>query len=251
MIKKTVRAGRGHNPSGKSRLKIFGMRTLAKCLFLIPALAALHSAAQTLTTYSTLGEPGDTYNLNSGWLVNGSANPPEPYVGEAFAFTPSVSGYLTQLDVVISAGNGNLASDLANVILAANNNVVNLPFGVLERFLNVPATGQLPYNNPITTLSSSAQPFLQAGNTYWLEVEPANSTADIVVNQNSLGLLASQAQEFSASSWGAAGNRTTFAFDVQVTPVPEPSTTALVALGIALLICPLARAFVSTPPARA
>src|SRR5579859_729727 len=104
------------------------MRTLAKCLFAIPALVALHSAAQTLTTYSTLGGAGNIYNPNSGWLVNGSANPPEPYVGEAFAFTPTVSGYLAQIDIAISAGNGNLASDLANINLAANSGVLNLPF---------------------------------------------------------------------------------------------------------------------------
>jgi hypothetical protein len=115
------------------------MRT--KYLFLIPALVALNSSAQTVTTYSTLGGSGSPYNAETGWLVNGSANLPEPYVGEAFAFTPTVSGYLSQIDLAISAGNTNLASDVANVILAGNNNVVNLPFGVLERFLNVPATG--------------------------------------------------------------------------------------------------------------
>ena len=52
------------------------MKTLAKCLFLIPAFVALDSGAQPITTYSTLGEPGGTYNANSGWLVNGAANPP-------------------------------------------------------------------------------------------------------------------------------------------------------------------------------
>ena len=217
------------------------MRTLAKCLFLIPALVALHSAAQPLTAYSTFGEPGNTYNLNSGWIVNGSADPPQPFVGEAFAFTATTSGYLSQIDIAIAAGNGNLASDLANVTIAVNNNSRNLPIGGMERFSNVPTTGQFPNNIPITTLSSSAHPLLQAGSIYWIEVEPANSLADIVVNQNSLGVTASQAQEFSASAWTARGNQTTFAFDVQVTPVPEPSTTALAALGIAVLICPLAR----------
>ena len=217
------------------------MRTLAKCLFLIPALVALHSAAQPLTAYSSFGEPGDTYSTGSGWLVNGSANPPEPFVGEAFAFTATTSGYLSQINLAISAGGGNLASDLANVTIAVNNNSRNLPIGGMERFSNVPTTGQFPNNIPITTLSSSAHPLLQAGNIYWLEVEPANSLADIVVNQNSLGLQAEQAQEFSASAWAAKGNQTTFAFDVQVTAMPEPSTAALAALGIAVLIRPLAR----------
>jgi hypothetical protein len=66
------------------------------------------------------------------------------------------------------------------------------------------------------------------------------------MNQNNLGVLASQAQEFAHSSWNAAGNGVTFAFDIQVTVVPEPSTIALTALGVALL----ARSWVSKPRMR-
>jgi hypothetical protein len=219
------------------------MRTLAKkLLILIPALVALHSGAQTLTSYTTFGEPGDTYNTSSGWLVNGSADPPEPYVEEAFAFTPTASGYLCQLNLAICAGNGNLASDLANIFIAANNSQ-NLPGATLASFLNVPCTGAFGAGNPITSLTSSVNPLLRSGATYWLYVQAALPNADITVNQNSLGVLADQAQAFSPSAWGGKGDKTTFAFDVEVSVVPEPSTTALAALGISVLIRPLARGF--------
>ena len=207
------------------------MRTLGKCLFLITALVGLHSSAQTLTSYTTFGEPGDTYNTGGGWLVNGSANPPQPYVGEAFAFTATVSGSLNRLRLAISGGNGNLA----NISIAVNNGG-NLPGTRLESFLNVFCTGTFGLNNPLTSLTSSVNPFLQSGSTYWLCVEPATSTAALIVNQNSLGLLAPQAQEFSPSAWIARPNRSTFAFDVEVSQVPEPSTSALAALGIPFLI---------------
>lgn len=201
----------------------------------MPALVALQVSAQNIvtytTTYSTLGEPGDTYNANAGWLVNGSASPPQPYVGEAFSFTPTVSGYLGQIDLVLSAVNSTPASDFANISLTGNNNVTGLPFGLLERFHNVGATGPFGLNNPLTTLDSSAHPFLQAGNTYWLEVEPATTTSSIVVNVNSLGLTGNQCQEFAFSSWGASGNQSSFAFDVEVTPVPEPGMVSLFVLG--------------------
>ena len=216
------------------------MRTLGKRLWLIPALVALHSNAQTFTSYTTLGEPGDTYNTGSGWLVDGTANPPQPFVGEAFAFIATVSGNLTQLKLALSAGNGNLASDLANIFIAANNGA-NLPGTTLESFLNVPCPGPFGVNNPLTSLTSSVNPFLQSGHTYWLYVLAALPTAVITVNQNSQGVLAPQAQEFSPSAWIARGNKSTFAFDVEVTEVPEPSTTALAALGLAVLSCPLAR----------
>jgi hypothetical protein len=218
------------------------MRTLRRLLFLIPALVALHSGAQTFTSYTTLGEPGGTYNTSSGWLVNGSANPPEPYVGEAFAFTATTSGYLSQVYLAIGAGNGNLASDLANIFITANNGA-NLPGTTLESFLNVPCPGQFGGDIPLASLTSIVNPFLQSGQTYWLCVTPALSTADIVVNQNSLSVLARQAQEFSPSAWGAEGNRSSFAFDVEVSPVPEPTTTMLAALGIPVLLRPLAHRF--------
>jgi hypothetical protein len=58
-----------------------------------------------------------------------------------------------------------------------------------------------------------------------------------------LTVLAPQTQEFSPSAWIARGNKSTFAFDVEVSEVPEPSTTALAALGIAVLLRSLARRF--------
>jgi hypothetical protein len=217
------------------------MRTLGRLLFLIPALVAFHSGAQTFTSYTTLGEPGDTYNTGSGWLVDGTANPPQPFVGEAFAFTATASGNLNQVKLALSAGNGNLASDLANIFITVNNGA-NLPGTVLESFLNVPCPGPFGANNPITSLASSVNPFLQSGHTYWLYVLAALPSAVITVNQNNQGVLAPQAQEFSPSAWIARGSKSTFAFDVEVS-VPEPSTTVLAVLDIAILLRPLARRF--------
>ena len=217
------------------------MRTLGRFLFLIPALVAFHSGAQTFTSYTTLGEPGDTYNTGSGWLVDGTANPPQPFVGEAFAFTVTVSGNLNQLKLALSAGNGNLASDLANIFIAVNSGA-NLPGTTLENFLNVPCPGPFGANNPIISLTSIVNPFLQSGHTYWFGVVAALPSAVITVNQNSLGVLAPQAQEFSPSAWIARGNKSTFAFDVEVS-VPEPSTTVLAVLGIAVLLRPPVRRF--------
>jgi hypothetical protein len=202
--------------------------SMATC-FLIPLLLALHSGAQTLT-YSTFGEPGDVYNTSSGWLVNGSANPPQPYVAEAFAFTPAFSGYLSQLRLAMCAGDANLANDVANVYIAANS-AQNVPGANLESFLNVPCAGIFGVDNPLISLTSTVHPLLQAGNTYWLWVQAAVPQAAIVVNQNSLGILAPQAQAFSAT-WLARGNKATFAFDVEVTPVPEPSSIAIAVLGM-------------------
>ena len=209
------------------------MQTLSRTLVLALAWLALSSAAQPVTTYTSFG-PGNTFNISSGWLVDGTQNPPEPYVGESFAFTPSVSGHLSQLDLVLSA-NHDLSVDLANVSLALNSSR-NLPGTVLESFLNTPCGGYGGLSHPITSLSSSANPLLQAGATYWLCVEPSSPNAALMVNQNTQGLLARQAQETSPTAWFFTANRTTFAFDVEVV-VPEPPTGALAALGL-LALCP-------------
>ena len=201
------------------------MGTFGKRFLLISALIALPVSTQALITYNTLGEPGDTYNTLAGWLVNGNLNPPQPFVGEAFAFVPTTSGNLNLLNLAISADSGNLA----NISIAANSGG-NLPGTHLESFLNVSAPGPFGVSNPVTSLTSTVHPFLQAGQTYWLTVEPASPTAAIIVNQNSQGLLAPQAQEFSPSGWIAKGNKTTFGFSVDVLEVPEPSTVALTAL---------------------
>lgn len=213
------------------------MKTFGKLLILTAALLSIHSSAQIVTAYSTLGEPGDTYDPGNGWLVNGSANPPQPFVGEAFAFTPNVSGRLSQVRVAISA-NKSLATDLANILIAANGSG-SLPGATLESFLNVSCPGFFGARNPLVSLPSVANPYLQAGSTYWICVTPALSTAAVSVNQNNQGLQAAQAQVFS-SGWYARGNKTTFAFDVAVA-VPEPSTTALLVAGIPILLSPLAR----------
>src|SRR5205814_2325587 len=83
------------------------------------------------------------------------------------------------------AGNTNLASDLANIYIAANSGA-NLPGSTLESFLNVHCTGAFGLNNPIMSFTSSAQPFLQSGSTYWLWVQAALPQAVIIVNQNKI-----------------------------------------------------------------
>src|SRR5438105_3914271 len=108
---------------------------MVRNLFVMAALMALPAGAQPITSYSTFG-PAESYNTGSGWLVDGTANPPQPYVAEAFAFTPAASGFLTQVRLAICAGNTSLASDLANIYIAANSGA-NLPGSTLESFLNV------------------------------------------------------------------------------------------------------------------
>ncbi len=202
-----------------------------RILILIQALITLRCGAQTVA-YSTLGPLDNLYNASGGWLVNGSSNPPEPYVAEASQFVPTASGYLTEVDLALSAGNDNLSADIANVYVTANNSQ-NLPGTILDSYLNVPCMGTFGEDNPLTSLMSTANPYLQSGQTYWLLIRPATTTADISVNENSQGILTTH--DVYTSEWYQEGAQTTFAFDVEST-APEPSALGLFAAGGALVL---------------
>lgn len=209
------------------------MKTWAKIhcsiLFLIGLQAQAQPGSNTVA-YSTFDSSGG-YNVNSGWLVDGTANPPQPYVAEAFQFRPAVSGYLAQIDLAIATDH---SSDLANIYVAANS--VNIPGKTLESFMNVTVAGPFGFNNPVTTLSSVLQPYLTAGTTYWLWVQAATPQSVLTVNQNDIGVNGVQAQSFSVNSWTVRGLQSAFAYDIEVSSVPEPSTAVLALLGISALI---------------
>ena len=212
------------------------MRTFERCLLPILGALALQCDAQSVISYSTFGPPGDAFDHSSGWLVNGSANPPQPYVGEAFTFAPIVSGFFSELDIVIRprTSQSDLAAAHANISLSVNGNG-NVPGARLETFPNIPSTYPLGPVIPITSLNSSRRPWLQAGSSYWLIVEPTFPSTEITVFNNSMGVMANQAQSFSPNGWIARGSKTTFAFTVVVTQVPEPRTSALASLAILAL----------------
>lgn len=207
------------------------MNRITTKLLLIPALCALSAQAQSnsVTAYNTFGANFD-YNASSGWLVDGTANPPQPYVAEGYWFIPTASGYLSQIDLAICADNGNTSVNDANIYLAANH--INVPGTTLESFLNVPIGGYFGENNPVLTLSSILQPYITAGTPYWIWVQAATPQAVLTVNENDTGISTPQAQSFAVNSWQDNGLRTSFAFDVDVTSVPEPASLGLMLGGI-------------------
>lgn len=201
-----------------------------KFILLTAALAAFHASGQSVVAFSTLGPHSAPFNFSGGFQINGSANPPQPYIGDAFPFTPTVSGDLSQLQIAIGAGNSDMADDLVNISISANGNG-NLPGAPLETFFDVSSPGQFGVNQALTTLSSVGTPYLQAGTTYWLAVEPSLPDSDVLVNLASSGRLAPQAQELAPGAWAANANLPIFAFAIQTNAVPESSSIALVILG--------------------
>jgi hypothetical protein len=218
------------------------MNTSGERFLLIAALMALCSGGQASTVYSSLGEPGDLYDQSAGYIIDGGVSGSSlTFSGVAFAFTAGGSGYLNQIRLAVCRSSvASTSTNLAKISINLDNGH-NLPGTALETYLNVSCPGTFGSKNPLASVTSTTSPLLQAGVTYWLCVEPSVPSSALNWDFNSLGLNALCAGDGFPSAWHVAGTHTTGAFDVQVTPVPEPATVSLMALGILALSSRLER----------
>ena len=178
-----------------------------------------------VTVYNSFGA-GNSYNTGIVWAVGG-ASAPSGYRGQAEFFVPGVSGYLSAVQLATEHLSG---SALSNFYITADNGS-GTPGTVLESFLGI----QNP--NGLLTLNSTVEPLLQAGATYWLCDEPATDTSYNGWFENSQNVDNSFAYERSEWGWSSVpgGGPANGVFRVTVTPVPEPTSLAIVAGGLALL----------------
>ena len=175
--------------------------------------------------YNSFG-PGNSYITYADWGVSGTSGLSGGFVGHAEFFVPSVSGNLYSLQLAVGQISG--GTGLVNLSIAANNG--GTPGATLESFLNAQAPSP---GSGVLTLNSVTQPLLQAGATYWLCAEPAQSTTAVGWFVNDQGYRNDYAQEGPPGQWtsGHITFESNGAFDVSVLPVPEPSITVLMILG--------------------
>src|SRR5215472_6300456 len=158
---------------------------------------------------------GNSYITYADWGISGASGLPGGFVGHAELFVPSVSGNLNSLQVAVGQISG--GTGLVNFSVAADNG--GTPGATLESFSNEqapsPASGVL-------TINSVTQPLLQAGATYWLVAEPAQSTTSVGWYANDQGFKNDYAQEGPPGQWtsGHITFESNGAFAVSVLPVP-------------------------------
>jgi hypothetical protein len=204
----------------------FHLVLLAACMFYFGSARYL-GAAPTVVVFDSFGA-GNSYNTSVAWGVSG-AGTSGGYRGQAEWFVPTASGNLSASTLAMFQQGG---TGRVNYFLAQDNGS-GIPGTILENYNNtLTPTGLL-------TLNSSSHPFLQAGLTYWLCTEPADSTTSNAWFENNQGRALGFAFERSQWGWSAvnnpASNPNSGVFRISVTPVPEPSTCVLVALGFYLL----------------
>jgi hypothetical protein len=203
---------------------------LAALVFIVLTGIVLPTSAQVVV-FSSFG-PGNSFNINNGEGVTG-ASYTHGYQGISYAFTPSSTGDLSAIEIGIGHSSG---SGRVNFFIAQDTG--GIPGNILENYLNVYCPGKFGQSYAPLVLTSTTQPLLEAGTTYWVCAEPADNTSVCAWNVN-LNVTASEGFENSPWSWEPAGSFYAGAFAVNVTPVPEPSMAWLSLLGISLFFCRL------------
>jgi hypothetical protein len=131
------------------------------------------TARASVDVFSSFG-PGDAYNFDEGLTVVGAENAFNlPEISQGFAFTPSSTINLTQIEVAFF-GNTDPAISRFGLEIHVADAADNLGT-LLESF-----GGLIAPNDPsILTIASNLHPLLQAGSQYFLIGIPGDSHANV------------------------------------------------------------------------
>jgi PEP-CTERM motif len=152
----------------------------------------------------------------------------------AAEFVPQSTFIFTDAELPLAV---NLGTATANVYLMAG--AAGLPGTILEQFS---VTGLPPTESgTIFVVDSVLQPVLQAGTAYWLAVSPADPSSNVSWRRDSTGDFPSGTNfasnfSFPTGSWNlipvTSASTDRPAFQIDGTPVPEPSSSLLLGAGL-------------------
>jgi hypothetical protein len=197
------------------------------------ALTGLYGG-QTLPAFSVTGVPGysdfgpNPFASNS-WCVSGANGANCTTFATRYIAAPFTSGStFTVLTVALALSN--ISGTNGAVINLMNSTSSGVPGTVLESWQvsNLPSSSQ----PAVTSLTSKINPTLQAGQSYWVEVQGLASDTMDVWYTNNLGLGGGM-QNINQAGWTALsgyGSQTLPAFDVlgggpvitRLRPIPRP-----------------------------
>lgn len=210
---------------------------ILRCLVTCAALMAIPQAHADVI-FDNFG-PDDGYMADTGWALSAGF----PDVANSFTMVSGAGAYrLDSLTLVLTEAIGGVP----NVVdVALMSDADGLPGATLETFTlhnAMPPGGPQLY--PPLVLPSAAHPVLTEGTRYWVmaTVAPYTTSAGVYVSWkwNSTGDTAPFAyRKAEVEQWSMnPGSNPRGVFRVEGTPVPEPATMVLTALGgLALLAC--------------
>jgi hypothetical protein len=215
----------------------------SRMLIAVVTAAAIQFSAQiagaTSIVFSNLGA-GDTYQPNAGWTVG--MPPSNPNWKVAASFVPSLT--ITLDEILAPFADASLHLDYPPSTLelsVAETNGVGLPGSTLESFLYAGPFGGIG-SASLITFTSISHPVLLANSQYWIVAENPNGELGAFLGW-SFNATGDTSATFGVTRQGSVDNfsqdsqirNPDVAFAVSgtaVTPVPEPATLLLFALGL-------------------
>jgi hypothetical protein len=194
---------------------------------LVLALSLVGSAANAQLAFSSFG-PGDTYQTGFGATISGPNSAATQWT-QASQFTSGASGILDTVRVVTFYAGGSTGN--MHVTLHQDN-AGSIGSSMIDwsYFDNTGGDHFTTLNNPFPFVT------LSAGTKYWIRM----SAEDTMWHGWNFAPLTTPAGRVAwsqdAINWNYADGATLMAFDVTVSPVPEPGTMIALGLGASALL---------------
>jgi hypothetical protein len=204
---------------------VTGRRLL--CVAAMAIVAVLPVRASGGVVYTNLGA-GGSFDGNDQFTVASDD-------ALAVQFTPTANFIFTDAELALVH---KLGTNLYDVSLATDS--AGLPGTILE---TIALNGVLPTSTPaLVTATSSLQPLLAAGSSYWLIVSAPDTGTQGGFAINSIGDLPNNNFAFSNTNtplgpWTIDNldqNRPAFQINGSLVPVPEPSSLFLLAISVSV-----------------
>jgi len=199
--------------------------------------ACLLAAALTLATTSAFAVPVlDQEHDNTGMGVGTSTNGNVAEVGQTF--TVGIAGTLDRIDVLMFRLGG-IFDPTGDPILSVYNTSAGLPTGAPLISVSVPEA-TVPFDNEafIAFDVSSANLAVNVGDVLAWGIRTTSEVGPYwILNDGDIGLPEDYTagvgvRRFPPGDWSAMSPASDHGFRSWVTPVPEPSTVALLAIGL-------------------
>jgi hypothetical protein len=212
----------------------------SRVIGILPVVAGVFLAVTASAT--VVSDPSIAFNTldgSSGYVIGGGVSVQGtghgPSLGWGNQFVALNSGYLSSIDLGLTYL---ISPDQADVSLTldstANSFGVHTPAATSLASGTVSAAGQFGYTgSDLTTFTPANQVLITAGTTYWVVVKPHTSSTFDTWNDNDIGAVGRDALTTDGGAdWGQNPSDSMRAFRVNLSPVPEPASFALVAMGL-------------------
>lgn len=190
------------------------------------ALVAVPSAHAAIA-FDNFG-PNDAFNTGSGATIGGSSSSVGYFI-QGSGFNALASGQISTITIAY----GHVLGTNSTTFRLFNGTSASV--GSLMTSWTVTSSPAFGSGNTITITNTSPLATLTSGNDYWILAEAA-SDAWQAWNFNSIGDVGPMATSSDGGGTYGVSNGGRNAFRVEVEPIPEPATLAVLGLGALALV---------------